>query len=75
MEDPEDVAGIDEQALQELESARLEVLALVDDDRVVAAVGQVHVPNSHLSPAPPGSYRAAVLCVNARSGAAEAGAV
>ena len=40
VEDPEDVARVDEQALEELEPARLEVLALVDDDRVVAPVGQ-----------------------------------
>ena len=38
VEDPEDVVGVDEQAPEELEPAKLEVLALVDDDRVIARV-------------------------------------
>jgi hypothetical protein len=42
-EDPEDVAGVDEQALKELDPAGLEVLALVDDDRVVPPGGSVSI--------------------------------
>jgi hypothetical protein len=38
VEDPEHVVGVDKERLEELEPARLEVLALVHHDRVVAGL-------------------------------------